>query len=111
MVEVGRWLFIVGVFLCFAGVQAGAAADISKTNPLIGTWLLVKYVDTQEGGEPMFAFGKDPVGHLSLRPVDTWHSASCAALLTLKTGLPIRIRTHVSAYGSLMFRAPTCRVS
>jgi len=52
-----------GVFLCFAGVQVGVAADSSKANPLIGMWILVKYVDTPENSEPVFAYGKEPIGH------------------------------------------------
>jgi hypothetical protein len=31
-------------------------------NPLIGTWRFVTYVDTPEGGEPVRAFGKNPIG-------------------------------------------------
>jgi hypothetical protein len=57
-------LWLLGsAILCFAGVQVSAAADSSKANPLIGMWLLVKYVDTPENGEPVFAYGKEPVGH------------------------------------------------
>lgn len=58
-----RSIFFGGAFLVSASVQVGAAANISKTNPLIGTWLLVKYVDTPENSEPIFAFGKEPIGH------------------------------------------------
>lgn len=29
---------------------------------LIGAWKLVSYVDTPEGGEPVYAFGKQPIG-------------------------------------------------
>ena len=35
----------------------GAAKD-----PLIGTWQLEKYVDTPEGGAPVYAFGNPPFG-------------------------------------------------
>jgi len=33
-----------------------------ERNPLIGTWRFVTYVDTPEGGEPIHAFGKNPIG-------------------------------------------------
>ncbi len=58
-----RSIFLGSALLYLAGMQVGVAADISKANPLIGTWLLVKYVDTPENGEPEFAFGKEPVGY------------------------------------------------
>jgi hypothetical protein len=45
------------------GAQAGAAADTSEANPLIGMGILVKYVDTPENSEPVFAYGKEPIGH------------------------------------------------
>lgn len=50
------------LLLCIA-IQTGAAAEPSNANPLIGAWLLEKYVDTPDHGEPIFAFGKKPVGH------------------------------------------------
>jgi hypothetical protein len=58
-----RLFFYGSALLLFAGMQLGGAAEIGKQNPLIGTWLLVKYVDTPENSEPIFAFGKEPVGH------------------------------------------------
>jgi Lipocalin-like domain len=57
-----RLLVYSSALLFFAGMQAPRAAEIDQ-NPLIGTWLLVKYVDTPENSEPIFAFGKKPVGH------------------------------------------------
>jgi Lipocalin-like domain len=47
------------------GKPVGAAGEVNTKNPLIGTWLLVKYVDTPSNGEPIFAFGKEPVGHFT----------------------------------------------
>jgi hypothetical protein len=61
--SVCRLLFYGSALLLFAGVQMSGAAETGKKNPLVGTWLLVKYVDTPENGEPIFAFGKDPVGY------------------------------------------------
>jgi hypothetical protein len=58
-----RRFFFGGALLFFVGMQVGGAAEIDKRNPLIGAWLLVKYVDTPENGEPIYAFGKEPVGH------------------------------------------------
>jgi hypothetical protein len=63
-----RRFFFGGALLFFVGMQMGGAAEIGKRNPLIGTWLLVKYVDTPENGEPIFAFGKEPVGHFIFTP-------------------------------------------
>ena len=34
----------------------------SFKNPLVGTWQLEQYVDTPEGGRPVYAFGNPPVG-------------------------------------------------
>jgi hypothetical protein len=33
-----------------------------SASALIGTWRLVSYVDTPKGGEPVYAFGKQPIG-------------------------------------------------
>jgi hypothetical protein len=37
-------------------------ASDSEHNPLVGTWRVTKFVDTPEGGDPVYAFGKDPIG-------------------------------------------------
>jgi len=58
-----RSIFLGIYFLCFADVQVSAAADIRKPNPLIGMWILVKYVDTPENSEPVFSYGREPIGH------------------------------------------------
>lgn len=57
-----RLFLFSSALLFFAGMQVVRAAEIDK-NPLVGTWLLVKYVDTPDKGEPIFAFGKEPIGH------------------------------------------------
>jgi Lipocalin-like domain len=59
-----RPLFLNCALLLFAFMQAGSAAETGK-NPLIGTWLLVKYADTPENSEPIFAFGRDPLGYFT----------------------------------------------
>jgi hypothetical protein len=44
-------------------VGATSAEPSSSAGPsLIGTWRLVTYVDTPEGAQPVYAFGKQPVG-------------------------------------------------
>ena len=47
--------------LLFAGSLAAHPA-VSAKNPLVGTWQLEQYVDTPEGGAPVYAFGNRPVG-------------------------------------------------
>lgn len=39
-----------------------AAAENHAADTLVGTWRLVSYVDTPEGAEPIYAFGKEPIG-------------------------------------------------
>ena len=39
-----------------------AHAQASSENPLVGTWQLQEYVDTPDGGAPVYAFGNPPVG-------------------------------------------------
>src|SRR5450432_89141 len=56
-------IFYCGALLLLTGVHVSEAAATDKNNPLIGTWLLVKYMDTPEDGEPIFAFGREPIGH------------------------------------------------
>jgi hypothetical protein len=47
--------------LLLATSSAAAAAQPAE-NPLVGAWTLEKYVDTPEGGEPVFVFGEQPSG-------------------------------------------------
>ena len=54
--------------ILFSCTQATGADEISKKNPLIGTWLLVRYVDTPDNGEPILAFGTKPIGHFIFTP-------------------------------------------
>src|SRR5882762_8015238 len=63
-----RVLLLNGALLLFAVMQVGSAAEVGKKNPLIGTWLVVKYVDTSENGQPIFAFGREPIGHFIFTP-------------------------------------------
>ena len=46
----------------FAQAQDESVQDKSQINPLVGTWRLVRYVDTPKGGEPIYVFGESPIG-------------------------------------------------
>lgn len=56
-----RPILAVAAILCLAGPLAAHTLSTSK-NPLVGTWQLEQYVDTPEGGEPVYAFGDRPTG-------------------------------------------------
>ena len=38
-------------------------ASDGDRNPLVGTWRFTTFVDTPEGGQPVYAFGKNPIGY------------------------------------------------
>lgn len=57
-----RTFLLFGAALWLLTSSVGAAVESPAENPLVGTWMLVKYVDTPENGEPIFAFGRQPVG-------------------------------------------------
>lgn len=42
----------------------GAAAMADPASPLVGSWRLERYVDLPEGGEPVYALGRAPVGQM-----------------------------------------------
>ena len=49
--------------------SAGAATEpLPADNPLVGAWTLEKYVDTPEGGAPVFVFGERPSGLFVFTP-------------------------------------------
>jgi Lipocalin-like domain len=48
-------LSIIGFMTCAVG------ADHNR-NPLVGTWHLVRYIDTPEGSVPIQAYGTEPIG-------------------------------------------------
>ena len=49
--------------MAIAAAFSGVAANASPlTNPLIGTWMLERHVDTPEGGQPVYTLGEKPVG-------------------------------------------------
>ena len=45
----------IGLLTCAVG------ADRNR-NPLVGTWHLVRYIDTPEGSAPIQAYGTEPIG-------------------------------------------------
>lgn len=57
----GRFL-LASIALATVIVAGQVRASDSDHNPLVGTWRFTKFVDTPEGGQPVYAFGKDPIG-------------------------------------------------
>ena len=57
-----RTFLLFGAALWLLTSSVSAAAESPAENPLVGTWMLVKYVDTPDSGQPIFAFGRHPVG-------------------------------------------------
>ena len=55
--KASRIVLVVGV-----GMHLGLAAAAEAANPLVGTWRLVSYTDTPQSGEPIHAFGTQPIG-------------------------------------------------
>jgi hypothetical protein len=49
-----RTFLLFGAALLLFTVRASAIAESAAENPLVGTWMLVKYVDTPDNGEPIF---------------------------------------------------------
>jgi Lipocalin-like domain len=45
--------------LCFAITASG---EDRNAHSLVGTWHLVRYIDTPEGGAPIQAYGSEPIG-------------------------------------------------
>lgn len=45
-----------------------ARAEGPTTNPLVGTWELKQYVDSPEGGSPVYPFGDPPIGLFVFTP-------------------------------------------
>lgn len=57
------------MMLLIATMTAGQAETAPPPeNPLVGSWSLEKFVDTPEGGEPVFAFGHQPSGLFVFTP-------------------------------------------
>jgi hypothetical protein len=61
--QTGRSWLRAGAFLLAAVCFANTTLGKDRAAPsLVGSWRLVKYADTPEGGEPVLAFGKEPIG-------------------------------------------------
>ena len=60
---IGRGLVVL-LMLAITTAQAEdeSARDRIEQNPLVGTWNLVRYAETPEGGEPAQLFGESPIG-------------------------------------------------
>jgi Lipocalin-like domain len=57
----GRLVFTsIAVATLFIANQSPASD--SDRNSLVGTWRFTTFVDTPEGGQPVYAFGKNPIG-------------------------------------------------
>jgi hypothetical protein len=48
----------IGLAICFAV----SAKTPSARATLVGSWRLTTYVDTPDGGDPVYAFGRNPIG-------------------------------------------------
>ena len=57
----GRF-FLASIALATVFIACQSRASDSDHNALVGTWRFTKFVDTPEGGQPVYAFGKDPIG-------------------------------------------------
>jgi hypothetical protein len=57
-----RTFLLFGSALLLCTARMSVAAEKPGENPLVGTWMLARYVDTPDNGEPIFAFGRQPVG-------------------------------------------------
>jgi hypothetical protein len=64
-----RLVLKVGVLgLSVAYLPFAAFGKDRNSDSLVGTWHLVRYVDTPEGGEPIYAYGTKPIGLFIFTP-------------------------------------------
>lgn len=56
------WNLLKQALVIVAAFLAGPAVA-QTTAPLVGTWKLVRYVDTPAKGDPVKPFGDDPIGY------------------------------------------------
>jgi hypothetical protein len=49
------------IVFAFCPLRLAVASD-QRHESLVGTWHLVRYVDTPDGGAPVYAYGTDPIG-------------------------------------------------
>lgn len=62
------WLIVAAIPLSVLVLFFAVAGEEQAPDALVGTWRLVSYVDTPEGAEPIYAFGKEPVGLFIFTP-------------------------------------------
>lgn len=48
--------------LFLSGCVTTPERDVQRSNPLVGTWELVRYVDRPDNGPPIYAYGDPPIG-------------------------------------------------
>lgn len=48
--------------VALAAFASGPVDAKPAKRSIVGAWRLVTYVDTPEGGEPVYAFGREPIG-------------------------------------------------
>lgn len=67
-----RWKHTLALAGLVAMACATAGSPVRKRDalptPLTGSWSLIRYADTPDGGEPVFAFGNPPVGLFVFTP-------------------------------------------
>jgi hypothetical protein len=57
----GRF-FLASITLAASLTASQSRASDSDRGPLVGTWRFTTFVDTPDGGQAVYAFGKDPIG-------------------------------------------------
>jgi hypothetical protein len=57
----GRFL-LASITVAATFIASPSLASGGERNPLVGTWRFTTFVDTPDGGQPVYAFGKDPIG-------------------------------------------------
>jgi hypothetical protein len=98
----------IGVIeLSMMGFLTCAVGTDRDRNPLVGTWHLVRYIDTPEGSAPIQAFGTEPIGLFILRRTATSLSASCAIRPTSPLRSLIRILRPAFLAGTARISART----
>jgi hypothetical protein len=60
-----KFCVIVLPVSCYA---IAASGEVRNANSLVGTWHLVRYIDTPDRGQPIQAFGKEPIGLFIFTP-------------------------------------------
>ena len=55
-------LLLASITVAAMFVACQSRASDSERNPLVGTWRFTTFVDTPDGGQPVYAFGNDPIG-------------------------------------------------